>query len=176
MQGNYRAKSVCRPGLIHDCGTADEASARTFLCGRCLERVFVCSHCDRGQIYCAGGCAQAARRVAQREAGRRYQESRDGRFAHAERNRRYRARRKIVTHQGTPPPAMDGLVEPDRTAAASGHHLPTCVEKAFHCNWCGRPCSAFVRQGALRRRRRVPRRQSRHDRRGPDRRDNRPRS
>ena len=175
MQGKYHANSVCRPGLIENSGTADEASARTFVCGRCLGRAFICGHCDRGQTYCAGGCAQIARRVAQREAGRRYQRSRGGRFAHAERNRRYRARRKIVTHQGSPPPALDDLVEPDRTVAASEPRLPTCVEEAFRCHWCGRPCSAFVRQGALRRRRRVPRRQSRHDRRGPDRRDHQPR-
>lgn len=176
MPGKYHANSVCRPGLIEKCRTAEEDSARTFVCLRCHERVFICTHCDRGQIYCVGGCAQTARRVAQREAGRRYQRSRDGRFAHAERNKRYRARRKIVTHQGSPPTPSDGLVEPDRTVVASGPRLPTSVDEAFHCHWCGRPCSAFVRQRALRNRRRVPRGQSRHDRRGPDRRDHRPRS
>jgi hypothetical protein len=31
----------------------------------------ICSCCDRGQIYCAGGCAQEARYHAQRAAGRR---------------------------------------------------------------------------------------------------------
>jgi len=175
MQGKYYANSACRPGLIDDCNNADPASARTFVCGLCHERVFICTHCDRGQIYCVGGCAQTARRVAQREAGRRYQRTRDGRFAHAERSRRYRDRQKIVTHQGSPPSASNGLVASDRTVAASGPYLSACVQEAFRCHWCGRLCSAFVRQGTLRHRRRVPRRHSRHDRRGPDRRDHLPR-
>jgi hypothetical protein len=38
----------------------------------------------------------------QRAAGRRYQASRRGRVAHALRARSYRARRKNVTHQGSP--------------------------------------------------------------------------
>ena len=85
MPGNYCGNLVCRPELIDKCGHADEDSGRTFLCVRCHERVLICSHCDRGQIYCVGGCARIARRIAQREAGRRYQRSRDGRFSHAER-------------------------------------------------------------------------------------------
>ena len=46
-------------------------------CGiaRCQAQVLVCSCCDRGQIYCTGGCAQEARHQAQRAAGGRYQAS-----------------------------------------------------------------------------------------------------
>jgi hypothetical protein len=58
-------------------------TGRLFLCARCQAQVFVCSHCDRGQIYCAQGCGQTARRDAQRAAGRRYQASRRGRVNHA---------------------------------------------------------------------------------------------
>ena len=101
---------------IDDCASA-ETPARFFLCARCRTQVVICCRCDRGQIYCAGDCAQEARRRSRREAGRRYQRSRDGRFAHAERNRRYRVRRKNVTHQGSPPPPPDGLL-------ASGSKAP----------------------------------------------------
>lgn len=163
MPEQYCANRVDRPGLIDDCGSAEEASCRTFLCARCRQRVIVCGHCDRGQIYCASGCGQTARLLAQREAGQRYQRSRNGRFAHAERNRRYRLRQKNVTHQGSPLPPPDGLVEPDPMVAANGPSSPARELPSWRCHWCGRRCSALVRQGSLRRRR-VPRRPSRSHR------------
>ncbi|MDS4055720.1 hypothetical protein, partial [Accumulibacter sp.] len=82
-----------------------EITGRLFLCHGCRTQVVVCRRCDRGQIYCAAGCAQAARRACVQEAGRRYQKSRRGRLKHAERNRRYRLRQQNVTHQGSMPPA-----------------------------------------------------------------------
>jgi len=84
-------------------------SARVYLCARCRCQVLICSHCDRGQRYCAGGCAGAARRESLQGAGQRYQGSRRGRHRHAERQRRYRQRqREKVTHQGSPGAGADG--------------------------------------------------------------------
>jgi hypothetical protein len=98
--------------------------ARRFLCARCREPVLVCSHCDRGQIYCATGCAAVVRQQSQRDAGRRYQGSLRGRFKHAARTRRWRERQALlavpasrsqiatpqsVTHQGSPLPASDAV-------------------------------------------------------------------
>lgn len=103
--------------------------ARRFVCARCRAPVLVCSHCDRGQIYCAAGCAATARRQSQREAGRRYQDSRPGRVNHAARTRRWRQRKaalamspmswatsvapcaaQSVTHQGSPTSASDAVL------------------------------------------------------------------
>ena len=84
-------------------------TGRMFLCGLCRAQVVLCRRCDRGQIYCGRGCAGRARGEAQREAGERYQRSRRGRFAHAARALRYRARCKIVTHQGSAEPAPGDL-------------------------------------------------------------------
>jgi len=56
-------------------------TARCFCACAAKLRFLICSHCDRGQIYCAQGCAQTARRDAQRAAGRRYQASRRGRVS-----------------------------------------------------------------------------------------------
>ena len=67
--------------------------ARLFLCARCRKQVCVCSDCDRGQQYCGEDCALAARRLSLKAAGRRYQSSRRGRARHAERMRRYRAKK-----------------------------------------------------------------------------------
>ena len=130
---------------------------RFFLCGRCRAQVLICSHCDRGQVYCAADCSQAARQESQRNAGRRYQQCRRGRIAHAERARRYRQRRRPknnVTHQGSLSPRTDGLLtvgstgvtrEPQTTARPS-------TFTAGHCHFCGRGCAEFVRSGFLRRR------------------------
>ena len=99
--------------------------ARRFLCARCRAPTLVCSHCDRGQIYCATGCAAVVRQQSQRDAGRRYQDSLRGRFRHAARTRRWRERQALlavpvarsqiatpqsVTHQGSPLPASDAVL------------------------------------------------------------------
>jgi hypothetical protein len=76
--------------------SSPEASARLFNCGRCRVQVRVCSCCDRGQIYCARGCANETRRRSMREAGRRYQQTTRGRLNHAVRQRRYRQKRLIA--------------------------------------------------------------------------------
>ena len=117
--------------------------ARRFLCARCRAPALVCSHCDRGQIYCASGCAAAVRQQSQREAGRRYQGSLRGRFRHAARTRRWRERQALlavpvarsematpqsVTHQGSPLPASDAVLvavpSPVATAAVSAVSAP----------------------------------------------------
>ena len=110
--------------------------ARRFLCARCRAPALVCSRCDRGQVYCAMGCAAVARLQSQRDAGRRYQCSRPGRFMHAARTQRWRERQALlavsaarsemerpqsVTHQGSPAPALDAVLVavPTPVAAAA---------------------------------------------------------
>jgi hypothetical protein len=56
----------------------------------------------------AFNCAARARRRTRRDAGRRYQTSRRGRLAHAERSRRYWVRCKNVTHHGSSPSLLLG--------------------------------------------------------------------
>jgi hypothetical protein len=107
-----------------------DVPARRFVCARCRAPVLVCSHCDRGQVYCAAGCSATARRQSQRDAGRRYQDSLPGRFHHAARTRRWRERQaalttstsmpaatrvapsaaQSVTHQGSPLGASDAVL------------------------------------------------------------------
>jgi hypothetical protein len=72
----------------------------------------VCSHCDRGQRYCAADCAVIARKALQQEAAQRYQCSRSGRLKHAQRTRRWRERQatlnQSVTHQVRISAIVDG--------------------------------------------------------------------
>jgi len=73
-------------------------SLRLVFCARadCQQLFFLCRVCDRGQRYCSAACAAHARRRTLQDAGRLYQQSRPGRFRHAARQARYRARREKV--------------------------------------------------------------------------------
>jgi len=130
-------------------------AGRLFLCALCRAQVVICRRCDRGQMYCGRSCSKQARQAALRAAGDRYQTSRPGRFAHAARARRYRARQKIVTHQGSVPLASGDLLAAEATVAL----IVAVVESqdaegvVVRCRFCGTRCAAFVRQGFLRQRR-----------------------
>jgi hypothetical protein len=159
--------TACRTRVQGDCSTERpflsisdrldgskpmEAVGRFFLCGRCRTQVLICSDCDRGQSYCSGACSKLVRLASIREAGRRYQSSRRGRFAHALRMRRYRAQRKKVTHQGSLPPPADALLAVD-SAATTTTASPVCTSSiipAWHCHFCRCRCSEFVRRDFLR--------------------------
>jgi len=83
------------------CIPADQLadSLRVAACRRCGQVFFFCRFCDRGDRYCNRRCSAASRAEALAQAGRRYQSSRLGRFALAQRQARWRAKQK-VTHQG----------------------------------------------------------------------------
>ena len=167
MQGQYPGNQGFRLRGAYSSAHGDAASARLFVCAGCRAQSLICSCCDRGQIYCAGDCAARARHRAQRAAGRRYQTSRRGRLAHADRTRRYRARCKNVTHHGSPPSPPDDLLSSGSPAIASdaSAFVGRARRPYSRCDWCGRRCPDLVRQGFLRRRggrRWVPR----HDRMG----------
>lgn len=136
-------------------GPPMQATGRMFLCARCRAQVFICRRCDRGQRYCTAQCARISRRENQREASRRYQLSRRGRFAHAARARRHRARHKIVTHQGSPGGSANGVLQapPNDVAAAPANVVAqTATSGALHCSRCGGLLTPFVRTGFVRRR------------------------
>jgi hypothetical protein len=129
-------------------------TARLFNCARCGRQVAICRHCDRGHRYCGPDCAQAARRAAGRAAGARYQHSRPGRMNHARRQRRYRTRRRKVTHQGSlaPPPGVSLPAESRAAAPPPTEPAPAPAPEGLRCHFCGRCCSEFVRLGFLRQR------------------------
>ena len=135
------------------CGPAcaEEASCRMFLCARCRSQVLVCRRCDRGQIYCAGTCAQQVRRHYQREARRRYQASPQGRAMHADRNRRYRARQRSVTDQGPlKEHKSDALSGVEVHRPMSDRSPSRCSPRNWRCHFCGQEASAFLRPSTLR--------------------------
>jgi hypothetical protein len=113
----------------------------------------------------------------QREAARRYQRSRAGRMAHAERARRWRQRQRhrqreqlcrsvaaldaattnIVTHQGSLMPVLDApLVAPEQVNACApcvpeaGAAASTTTPIVLRCRRCAAVLPPWVRQGFLR--------------------------
>ena len=119
---------------------------RRYLCAGCRAAVLICSRCDRGHRYCTARCAEHARRRSVRTAGCRYQASLRGRHAHADRQRRYRARQQKVTHQGSPPTPVFAQLSPEPIA------LAPASPALWHCHVCRCPLPEFVRQDFLRRR------------------------
>ncbi len=127
--------------------------ARLFLCARCQRQVRICSYCDRGNQYCGRVCAGIARNESLRAAGRRYQQSRHGRFCHAARQRRYRARcrarnNKVTHHGSVVAEQRASLVRELHESTMSARRVPSSTPV---CHFCGRSVSALVRLGWRRR-------------------------
>lgn len=123
-----------------------EPPPRRYLCACCHIPVLVCSRCDRGNRYCKD-CAPQQRTRCVRAAGQRYQASRRGRHAHAQRQRRYRGKHPKVTHQGSPPLALPALLPPEATAIEVD-----VQQQSWQCHFCCCDCVEFVRIDFLRRR------------------------
>ncbi len=154
MQGHYRTETEARPRHVGCCEIV--TPARLFLCADCRDQVLICSGCDRGNIYCAD-CAVRARQRSMRAAGKRYQATYRGRMKHADRERRYRARKNNVTHQGSPPGRLDDLLAENPAAVVVE---PSCSDvprrQRGYCQGCGRRCPELVRRDFLRHRRGPP--------------------
>ena len=151
----------------------DLSSARRYHCARCQVPVLICSHCDRGQIYCFNGCRELAQKERGKRKAKRYQSTPQGQRNNARRQSNYRKR------QGAPPtpvstesavnstqsntpnkPAADPEITKivtHRGSAVPGASvvLPDSSNSSsfFHCDCCSRACSHFVRIHFLRTRR-----------------------
>lgn len=120
---------------------------RLFNCARCHEQVIICTDCDRGQIYCANGCAELVRQASLHAANARYQKSRKGKHNHAQRQRRYRRhqqdKNKKVTYQGSPEKS-DHDVLPLSPAKPNKTKLDFKTGE-LHCHFCKKSVSNFLR-------------------------------
>ena len=124
-------------------------SSRLYQCQRCHKQVIICTYCDRGNRYCPLGCAKQARVDSLKRASQKYQQTRSGQRNNAERQRRFRERRREkVTHQGSAQPAPGAVLPAVRQMLESRLQLrPEPGE--LRCHVCGRLCSAHLRQDFL---------------------------
>ena len=115
-----------------------ELNARLFHCLRCHRRVIICSTCDHGNIYCGLQCATITRKESVRAAGQRYQNTRRGKQKHAERQRRYRERKKQkVTHRGS-------NENTDKSNSLSQDSIAGC-----RCHFCKKRVPEYLRSDFL---------------------------
>jgi hypothetical protein len=131
---------------------------RIFNCQRCHCQVRICRRCDRGNRYCRS-CAPLARVEKQREAGRRYQNTENGRLNHKVRHEQYKVRlQEKVTHQGDL-----GIADKQKSVTATiqgssdisndrRREPPEPLSGPGRCDFCGRPCNCPGRTGPLPRR------------------------
>lgn len=123
-------------------------SYRRYRCRGCDKEVTICSDCDHGQVYCADGCARAARCASLQRAGARYQRTRRGARKHAARQAAWRERRgqarcKKVTHHGcsTASAVFTVAAAVEVTAKRPSDadvFVDACASSALRCDFCGR--------------------------------------
>ena len=131
----------------------EPATYRLYHCCRCGMQVCICAQCDCGNLYCPGDCAELARRESVRRAGARYQRTLRGARRHAERQRRYRQRRRQgVTHQSFPLVTSRCSVSRHLVSASESSDvdvkepsLPLVPPLQRRCAFCGRPLPPFAR-------------------------------
>ena len=86
-----------------------------------------CAACDRGHAYCSPVCRHAGRARSLRAAGRRHQQSPEGRLDHRDRQRVYRVRCRLrVTHQPSAEGAPSGILGIPRPRLAPRIDRPGC--------------------------------------------------
>jgi len=127
----------------------------------------VCQHCDHGQRYCAQGCREVARKTSCKRANTKYQKSLKGRFKNAERQQRFRHKRKEnlvrnqlqktqkVTDQGSLSNASNDLLIEAPCAHKKRLKKQEITVKPI-CHFCGCLYRAKFRVGFLKARTKYP--------------------
>ena len=124
-------------------------SPRLYYCALCHTQTVICSHCDRGQIYCSTQCSQTARLKSCREAEKRYQLTPGGKRKHAARQKHYRMRQKEkVTDQGSATPTRSALLHSVKNKTEDVDMSHDAMREA--CCMCKQPVPSWFRHGFLR--------------------------
>jgi hypothetical protein len=119
----------------------DQLDLIEIACFYCHKAFAVCIRDYRGQRYCGRRCQELGYRSREREAGRRYQGTPNGRERHRQRQQDLRDRR--VTHGATvQAPA------PDATVSLAAEELQPRVEEAPDGRPQGRSPDASTRGGS----------------------------
>ena len=146
------------------------SSVRRYHCARCYRPVLICSHCDRGHIYCFHGCRELAQKERRQRNAKRYQSSPRGRRNNAQRQSDYRQRQRappapVTVHSAGNSAQADkaekSAVDSEETKIVThrGSATPSAgvvlldpgnSSSSFNCNCCGQACSDYVRINFLR--------------------------
>ena len=128
-----------------------EHPARLFNCLRCQAQVIICSDCDHGQNYCSKQCTQTARQIACRAAGKRYQNTRQGRSKHAARQRRYQKRKQQQKKKMTHHTSLENSPYDVLPVESKEGKIPqlSLLPEGNCCHFCKKPVSDFLRPHLL---------------------------
>lgn len=119
-------------------------SPRLFNCRKCTKQVVICSHCDRGNIYCSMLCAIQSHINNHRRSNQLYQSTHRGKLLHARRQKHYRERQKEkVTDRGSTDTATNDLLPPLK------NDQKCTLKNVVRCDFCHAPVSHFFRNGYL---------------------------
>lgn len=120
-------------------------TARLFNCTCCRRQTIICTHCDRGNIYCGSICARASRTKNHRIANQIYQKTPRGSRKHAVRQCAYRIRQKIkVTDLGSVSMSQNDLL------SATENDTKKITSEQMHCHFCEKNVSPYLRNDYLR--------------------------
>lgn len=132
------------------------STSRLYHCTYCHDRVVICSRCDRGNIYCPE-CSNIAPKESKKRSAKRYQSSRKGRLKNAERQRRFREKKRLtleikkpsdkkVTHQGSPPESTNVSLPSEQLQRQDNQKtVIRSAKEGIYCLFCGYECSNYLR-------------------------------
>jgi hypothetical protein len=125
-------------------------SIRIYNCGICHKQTKICSKCDRGNIYCSSECSEFARKESIKSAGKRYQQTKKGKLAHAQRQKNYIVRKitqEKMTHQGSNPKPPDVLLSPaeDNMPPEIPNGGAVIQSTIHYCDFCRNYSSSSLR-------------------------------
>lgn len=140
----------------------DIQTYRIFNCKQCGTQCFVCSRCDRGNIYCQP-CSTSARARRIKNAQSKYRRSKRGKLLHARSERERRARRpvKFVGDRGSTPAQSEtqqpitpsGSEEQEKNSSGDGGEVTLCggipnfsKSNVILCHICGKEAGSHSRQ------------------------------
>lgn len=122
---------------------------RLYSCSFCLQQVVICSHCDRGNIYCSPICALTARQKYCKASNKRYQQTLNGRFNNALRQKRFRARQtNKVTDHGSQATDKNALLQEAKNSATKNVIKQDLGD--MKCDFCNKSVLHWLRNDFLR--------------------------
>ena len=133
---------------------------RSFLCARCGVQCDICTHCDRGQIYCPS-CAPVAAAARKKRANKRYRVTLRGKHVHAAQEQARRKRRAdtgSVGDRGSPSPnggatfsksKMSSTEKKENGDDSESSSKNQTDKEHICCSYCGGFAPSFRRQGDI---------------------------
>jgi len=123
------------------------------MCPRCDAVCYICSCCDRGQIYCGPGCAGPAKTARLQLLRQAYARSERGKANNRRRQADFRDRRRDSVTDPSPPDPPTAAIVVVAVEAANG---PRATASEIVCVVCGAMSPRdLVRPDFIRRRWRV---------------------